>query len=83
MTAFQIELQVSLRPDILDPAGRAVESSLQAMAFAARDVRIGKLVRFNLEAADAEAARQQATEMAHALLANQVMEDFQITVSPQ
>ncbi|NQY82285.1 MAG: phosphoribosylformylglycinamidine synthase subunit PurS [Alphaproteobacteria bacterium] len=83
MTEYRIAVQVSLRPDILDPAGRAAEKSLQSMGFAARDARIGKTITLTLDAADAAEAEAKAEQMADQLLANPVMENCSITVTPR
>ncbi len=68
--------RVLIRPKegILDPQGQAVERALPALGFAARDVRIGRLVE--LEVHDAA----QLPEMCERLLANPLIEDYELQV---
>jgi phosphoribosylformylglycinamidine synthase subunit PurS len=65
---------------ILDPQGRAVESSLRQLGFAVGDVRVGRLVDVELEAADAASARAQLERMCEQLLANPLIESFEVAV---
>jgi phosphoribosylformylglycinamidine synthase len=74
---------VSLKEGVLDPQGKAIEHALHNLGFAGvADVRAGKVISFVLEETDAEAARAQATEMARRLLANTVIERFDVEVHP-
>lgn len=82
MTLYHITLQVALRKDILDPAGRAVCSSLNNMGISAQDVRIGKNITLSLAAENADEAETCAHKMAEKLLVNAVMEDYTLTVTP-
>ncbi|MGH9018803.1 MAG: phosphoribosylformylglycinamidine synthase subunit PurS [Acidimicrobiales bacterium] len=79
---FDVRVEVRLRPGIADPAGATVERALPALGFAGVEgVRMGKVVRFTVEAADAEAARVQAADMCGRLLANPVIEDAAVEVT--
>jgi phosphoribosylformylglycinamidine synthase PurS subunit len=79
VTAFRFEVIVSLKPSLLDPQGKAVEGSLPAMGWTnVRDVRVGKVVEFTVDAPDEPAARAQAEEMAGRLLSNPVIEDYRL-----
>ena len=74
-------VEVRLRPGIADPQGATIERALPALGFSGVEaVRVGKAVRFAVEAGDEEAARRQAEEMALRLLANPVIEDTEVTV---
>ncbi|SHK09767.1 phosphoribosylformylglycinamidine synthase subunit PurS [Rhodothermus profundi] len=80
---FKATVTIRLRPSILDPQGKAVHHALQNLGYqAVTQVRIGKVVDLWIEADSAEAAEQVAQEAAEKLLANPVMEDFDITVTP-
>jgi phosphoribosylformylglycinamidine synthase len=74
-------IQITLRPSILDPKGKAAGEALSHLGYSAiSNVRIGKYVRMSVDApseAEAYALAQQACEK---LLANEVMEDFTITI---
>jgi phosphoribosylformylglycinamidine synthase len=64
-----------------DPQGLSIRNALRALGFPnVTDVRAGKLIAVTVEAADAEAARQQVTAMADKLLANPVIETFEVSV---
>jgi len=73
---------VNLKEGVLDPQGKAIEHALHNLGFAnVSDVRAGKVISFVVDAADADTARAQAAEMARKLLANTVIERFDVEVS--
>ncbi len=71
---------VLVRPKagILDPQGAAVEGSLRKLGFAVGSARVGRLVDLELEAASPEEARAQIERMCAELLANPLIESFEI-----
>ena len=73
---------VIVRPKagILDPQGEAVESSLQHLGFQVSAARVGRVVDVELEAADEEDARAQLDSMCRQLLANPLIESYEIEV---
>ena len=66
---------------ILDPQGEAVGSALGHLGFDVRDARVGKVIDLELEAADAATAKEQAERMCERLLANPLIESYEIEVS--
>jgi phosphoribosylformylglycinamidine synthase subunit PurS len=74
---------VLVRPKsgILDPQGEAVRSSLQALGFAVGGARVGRLVDLELDAATPHEARDQVARMCEQLLANGLIESFEIEIS--
>ena len=68
------------KPGILDPQGEAVESSLRQLGFAVGEARVGRLVELELEAADEGAARAEIEQMCEQLLANPLIESYEIEV---
>ena len=68
------------KPGILDPQGEAVESSLRQLGFPVGDARIGRVVDLEIEAADAAAARAEVERMCEQLLANPLIESYEIEV---
>jgi phosphoribosylformylglycinamidine synthase subunit PurS len=66
------------RPGILDPQGQAVESSLRHLGFAVGEARVGKLVELEVDAADEAEARSQLERMCEQLLANPLIESYEI-----
>ena len=70
---------MSLKPGLLDPQGKAVQEALPTLGWTnVSDVRVGKHVQFTVEAPDEAAARAEVEEIAHKLLSNPVIEDFQV-----
>ena len=82
MPAYEIVVDVMLKPEILDPAGQAVLNALPSLGLPpAGNLRIGKHVELSLEADDADGALALATQMAEVLLANPVIEDFSVRLA--
>ncbi|HZO11643.1 MAG TPA: phosphoribosylformylglycinamidine synthase subunit PurS [Polyangiaceae bacterium] len=72
---------VRLKPEVLDPQGEAVKRALGTMGFeGVRGVRIGKLIEIELEGSSKDIEKKLAT-MADELLANPVIEDYEIRLS--
>ena len=70
-----------LQPNVLDVQGQAVQGALKHLGFeSVEQVRIGRQIEMILPTEDREAARLQLREMAEKLLANPVIEDFQIEI---
>jgi phosphoribosylformylglycinamidine synthase subunit PurS len=79
--SFRVHIRVMPRPGLRDPQGQAVEGALTALGFAgASSVHVGKAIDFQLDAPDASAARERARAMCDKLLANPVIEDYEIEV---
>lgn len=76
---FPVLVEVRLRPGIADPQGATIQRALPALGFAGvHDVRVGKAIRFTVDAGDEDAARRQVDELCHRLLANPVIEDTEV-----
>ena len=68
--------------ELLDPQGKAVMGGLQNLGIrSVNDVRIGKNIYLQIEAGSADEARKIAEEAGRKLLANHVMEYFEISVN--
>lgn len=79
---FTVQIKVMPLKDLLDPQGKAVMGGLQNLGLNnITDVRIGKHIDLQVEAANKEAALAAGEEAAKKLLANPVMEVFEITIS--
>jgi phosphoribosylformylglycinamidine synthase subunit PurS len=77
-------VQVTVMPlkELLDPQGKAVMGGLSNLGLSnVQDVRIGKNITLQVEAASAEAAKEVAETAAKKLLANPVMEYFEVAVN--
>jgi phosphoribosylformylglycinamidine synthase PurS subunit len=66
------------KPGILDPQGEAVETSLRHLGFAVDNARVGRVVDLELEATDETAARAEVERMCQKLLANPLIESYEI-----
>jgi phosphoribosylformylglycinamidine synthase subunit PurS len=66
------------KPGILDPQGEAVQSSLRHLGFPVDSARVGRVVDLELEAAEPAAAREEVERMCRQLLANPLIESFEI-----
>lgn len=78
---FKVVVRITLRPSILDPQGKAIEHALDNLGLdGIQRVRVGKLIELWVDAADAAEARQAARSACEKLLANEVMENFEIEV---
>jgi phosphoribosylformylglycinamidine synthase PurS subunit len=75
-----VKATVLVRPKagILDPQGQAVESSLRHLGFAVGEARVGRMVELELDTDDAAEARTQIERMCEQLLANPLIESYEI-----
>jgi phosphoribosylformylglycinamidine synthase PurS subunit len=75
-------IYVTLKREVLDPQGDAVRHALGSLGFdGVKDVRIGKLVEIELAGDTDEARKAQLKSMCEKLLANPVIENFELDVS--
>ncbi|ACK50149.1 phosphoribosylformylglycinamidine synthase, purS [Methylocella silvestris BL2] len=73
---------VTLRSGILDPQGKAIEGALKSLQIdGVKSVRQGKLFDVEIEAQDPAAAKALLQQACQKLLANQVVEDFEVEIS--
>ena len=78
---FNVAINVMPLKDLLDPQGKAVLAGLHNLGISnAEDVRIGKRITMQIDAQTEQDAINIANEAAQKLLANQVMEQFEISV---
>jgi phosphoribosylformylglycinamidine synthase len=77
-----VKATVLVRPKegILDPQGEAVQGSLRKLGFAVDSVRVGRVIDVELDADDEAEAHAQVERMCSELLANPLIESFQIRV---
>jgi len=69
------------KPGILDPQGEAVQSSLRHLGFAVEEARIGRVVDLELEGGSPDEARAELERMCEQLLANPLIESYEISVA--
>ena len=77
-----MRVTVLIRPKagILDPQGEAVQTALATLGFAVSRARIGRLVELEVDADDAVAARAAVERMCDELLANPLIESYEVAV---
>ncbi len=81
MAAFQAKVTITLKNGVLDPQGKAVHHGLTALGFdQVDDVRVGKLIEVRLKAGTKDAAATEVKAMSEKLLANTVIEKFDVEV---
>lgn len=81
MNRYRIEILVTPRPGLLDPEGNAIHHALDSLGYdEVEAVRVGKVLYLDLDADDADAARERADELCRKVLANPVTEDYAIEV---
>lgn len=76
---MKARVHITLKSGVLDPQGKAVRNALTSLGFdGIDDVRQGKYLELDLTESDAELARAAVESMCARLLANTVIEDYQI-----
>ena len=79
---MRARIHITLKKGVLDPQGKAVGQALAALGFAGVDeVRQGKVIDIDLAETDPDRARQNLEEMCERLLANTVIEDYEIDLA--
>jgi len=71
------------KPGILDPQGEAVRRSLQQLGFPVEEARVGRVVDLELDLGDADRTRAELERMCEQLLANPLIESYEISVKSE
>lgn len=80
---MKVTVTIDRRPEIADPEGTTVLRALHDLGFTeANAVRMDRVIHMEVAGDDIETVRARATEMCRQLLANPVLEDFEIDVTP-
>ena len=77
---MKVVVNVRLKPAVLDPAGKAVQSALGSLGFAANSVRIGKQIVMEVSDGDKTAIKAQVEKMCEEILANPIIEEYEIVL---
>jgi phosphoribosylformylglycinamidine synthase PurS subunit len=81
LSVYEVRVEVTHRPGILDPQGGVIERALPALGYGnVSHVRVGKSIRLTVEAPDEATARTEVEEMCRRFLANPVIEDFTVEI---
>jgi phosphoribosylformylglycinamidine synthase subunit PurS len=80
-----VRLTVLIRPKagILDPQGEAVQTSLATLGFSVTRARVGRLIDLELAADNPESARTEVERMCAELLANPLIESFEVVTGDE
>jgi phosphoribosylformylglycinamidine synthase len=80
---FDVLVEVRLRPGVADPQGATIERSLPTLGYdGVTGVRVGKAIRFSLDAASEPAARAEVEQLCTRFLTNPVIEDAVVSMEP-
>ena len=75
------KIHITLKKDVLDPQGKVVANSLNALGFEnVQDVRQGKYIEVTIDEEDTDIAKQKLDQMCEKLLANLVIEDYSVEI---
>ena len=78
---YTARVRVRLKPSVLDPQGKTVLAALRNLGFAGvHDVRVGKVIELRLEGEGEDDVKGAVEEMCERLLANPVIEEYEIEV---
>jgi phosphoribosylformylglycinamidine synthase subunit PurS len=79
---YPVSVEICGLEDLADPEGLAIERALPALGFASvHDVRVGRVIRFEIDAENEQVARQRAEDLCTRLLANPVTERAEVHVN--
>ncbi len=82
MPVMKARVKVTLKNGVLDPQGKAIENALDSLGFdGVSDVRQGRYFELNIDASDKTAAQTSVANMCDKLLANTVIENYEIEIS--
>jgi phosphoribosylformylglycinamidine synthase len=76
---MKAKIRITLKKGVLDPQGKAIEGALGSLGFSGvENVRQGKYIELEMTETDMEKARSQITSMCEKLLANTIIENYDI-----
>ena len=79
---MKAKIKITLKRGVLDPQGKAIQGALGALGFAGvEDVRQGKYIELDLTHNDAAKAKADVEAMCQKLLANTVIENYEIEIA--
>lgn len=78
---MKVTVTILRRPEIADPQGSTINRALHDLGFTeTNQVRMDRVIRLDVDGDDPEVVRSRVEEMCRQLLANPVLEDFEIEV---
>lgn len=80
---FAVTVEIRSVEGIADPEGRTIERAVGVLGFGGvKGVRVGKVITFTIDADDLSSARSTVQQLCERLLANTVIERYEITITP-
>ncbi|NPA73527.1 MAG: phosphoribosylformylglycinamidine synthase subunit PurS [Epsilonproteobacteria bacterium] len=81
---MKVIVNIQLKQGVLDPQGKAVHHALSSLSFdEVKGVRVGKQIVLDIDADDKETIKKRVAKMSEELLANTVIEDFEIVLGDE
>ena len=79
---MEFKINISLKSGVLDPEGKAIENALIRKGYKeVKNVKVGRLITLNIEGNDKVSAYERVSQMCKDMLANNVIENFEIVTS--
>ena len=79
---MEFKINISLKRGVLDPEGKAIENALIRKGYTeVKNVKVGRLITLNIEGNDKISAYERVSQMCEDMLANNVIENFEIVSS--
>ncbi len=79
--SYVAQVDVMLKPGISDPQGQTIERALPVLGYpGVREVRVGKRIQLQVDADSVDDARTKVEEMCERLLANPVIESYEVSI---
>ena len=79
---MEFKINISLKRGVLDPEGKAIENALIRKGYTeVKNVKVGRLITLNIEGNDKVSAYERVSQMCEDMLANNVIENFEIVSS--
>jgi phosphoribosylformylglycinamidine synthase PurS subunit len=79
---MKVQVFIRLKNGVLDVQGKAIENGINGLGLAdVSNVRVGKLIELEVKSKDADSAKKEAEEMCKKLLANTVIENYEIRIA--
>ncbi|EOH3394430.1 phosphoribosylformylglycinamidine synthase subunit PurS [Campylobacter jejuni] len=81
---MEVIVNISLKNGVLDPQGKAVEKALHSLNFnSVKEVKIAKQIKISLDEKDEKLAKEQVKKMCEELLANSIIEDYELVIEKE
>lgn len=78
---MKVEVKIKLRSGILDPQGKAIHHALSSLGYNnISGVSVGKVINLDIDGTDKESIKRDVIAMCDSLLANTVVEDYEIII---